>query len=329
MSEKFENVRRQHFIDEESYKNTLIKMKDAKEEFHNRLNDSNITPDGILTSVGMIASYELWIFQLKFTGGASLKELSESLGDIVKAYEVYANELRNSPNIYEEAVFNIDHSLDDYVDYLNLLSAIILLRRIDLLERAAALLAGTPVDHQDVIVENLLKFFLSDRPSLDQGYWGDPYQLLMDAIEADSKQESAFCMKKFVKKWYPSMKGDASFWGKHEHIKPEFSAYRGYWDMSSAAFSYLLTLDDSSYRKEIVYPYQLVDYARSFPKDAGAKEVQLVQLKIVAGNPCTRMGFWFTPARPNSRSMFREGEVMPVVSNSDYGLTIWQFSSDQ
>ena len=329
MNEKFKSVRRQQFIDEECYDRTLIKMKSAKEEFYNGLKDGNVTRDGILTSVGMIASYELWIFQLRFTGGASLKELSESLDDIVKAYEVYAGELRNSPNIYEEAVFNIDQSLDDYVDYLNLLSAIILLRRIDLLERTADLIAGTPVDHQDVIVENLLKFFLPDRPSVFQGYWGDSYQHLMDAIEADSKQESAVYMKKFVKKWYPSMKGDAAFWGKHEHIKSEFSTYRGYWDMSSAAFSYLLTLDDSSYRKEIVYPYQLVDYARSFPKDSGENHVQLVQLKIVAGNPCTRAGFWFTPARPNSRSMFREGEIMPVVSNSDYGLTIWQWSSDQ
>ncbi|MBD8563542.1 DUF1911 domain-containing protein [Oxalobacteraceae sp. CFBP 8763] len=42
-----------------------------------------------------------------------------------------------------------------------------------------------------------------------------------------------------------------------------FSPYFGYWALCAGAFTYLLDIDDSSYRNEMVYPRDLVDYARS------------------------------------------------------------------
>ena len=36
--------------------------------------------------------------------------------------------------------------------------------------------------------------------------------------------------------------------------------------MCAAAFTYLLELDDSAYRDEMVYPADLVDHARSLPR---------------------------------------------------------------
>ena len=62
------------------------------------------------------------------------------------------------------------------------------------------------------------------------------------------------------------MKGKVHFWGKHEKIKPEFTPYLGYWAMCAGAFTYLYDIDDSSYRDELVYPKDLVDYARSIPR---------------------------------------------------------------
>ncbi|KQW89061.1 hypothetical protein ASC94_21585 [Massilia sp. Root418] len=62
------------------------------------------------------------------------------------------------------------------------------------------------------------------------------------------------------------MKGLAHFWGKHERMKPEYSSYVGYWAFCAAAFTYLYDLDDSTYRDELVYPKDLVDYARSVPR---------------------------------------------------------------
>jgi hypothetical protein len=53
-----------------------------------------------------------------------------------------------------------------------------------------------------------------------------------------------------------------------------------------------------------------------------------VRLRCEARQPCPREGFWFTPARPNSRRHFKAAEPMPDVGG-DYGITIWQWDETQ
>jgi hypothetical protein len=47
-------------------------------------------------------------------------------------------------------------------------------------------------------------------------------------------------------------------------------------------------------------------------------------LRVAAGKTCPQTGFYFTPALPESRKRFTEGEVMPSL-DSTYGETIWQW----
>ena len=313
----------------ESFANTLLKIADDKNRFLLGLGNTDTSAHSRVTARMMIASYDWFVFQLKFTAGIPVEELANLLDGVLVSFEDYARELKFAPNPYERAAFNLADSIDDYVDYLNLLSALVLLRRSDLLPRAAGLLEGTIVGGQDVIVEDILKFFITGRPAPDESYWGKPYQILIDAIDAESKKEAARKMTQYVKKWYRAMKGQASFWGKHEQIVPEFTPYSGYWAMCAAAFTYLYDIDDTGCCDELVYPKDLVSYARSLPVDAGATPFQLLQLRVVAGNPCTRTGFWLTPARANSRAAFTRGDIMPAVENSDYGITIWQWAESQ
>jgi hypothetical protein len=58
------------------------------------------------------------------------------------------------------------------------------------------------------------------------------------------------------------------------------------------------------------------------PSDAG------LHLRCEGGHPCPQEGWWFTPAKLNSRRHFNHGEVMPVFT-SDYGSTIWQWDERQ
>lgn len=67
------------------------------------------------------------------------------------------------------------------------------------------------------------------------------------------------------------------------------------------------------------------DEAESSPGDSAAAPTRL---RCEAGQPCPREGYWFTPARPNSRRAFRQGEVMPDAGGS-YGATIWQWDEVQ
>lgn len=54
-----------------------------------------------------------------------------------------------------------------------------------------------------------------------------------------------------------------------------------------------------------------------------------VQRRIPGDMPCPRSGWWYTPARAESRRRFTEGEVFPRVPSSDYGETFWLWSPDQ
>lgn len=49
---------------------------------------------------------------------------------------------------------------------------------------------------------------------------------------------------------------------------------------------------------------------------------------IPAGQSCSRTGYWFTPARQNSRAHFEAGQTMPDVGGT-WGATIWQWDEQQ
>jgi len=88
--------------------------------------------------------------------------------------------------------------------------------------------------------------------------------------------------------------------------------------------------DDSSLHKYLYYPKDLVAWARQngHLNVAPHSSERANQLRCEAGQPCPRTGFWFTPARVNSRRHFQQGEVMPKVGG-DYGTTILQWDEQQ
>lgn len=48
-----------------------------------------------------------------------------------------------------------------------------------------------------------------------------------------------------------------------------------------------------------------------------------------AGQPCPKTGWWFTPARTNSRQRFNSGDAMPDTGSKAFGATIWQWDENQ
>lgn len=50
--------------------------------------------------------------------------------------------------------------------------------------------------------------------------------------------------------------------------------------------------------------------------------------RVAAGSPCPQPGYYFTPAKADSRRYFDKKESMPHVGG-DYGETIWQWDIDQ
>jgi hypothetical protein len=322
----FIDKRRQIFIGEPVYTATFEFIKNAVEV---RIEGSKHSPDAEAFSTNrhliLNGLWELW--QLRYTAGDDLSRLAQALDDIVINFETYVETYVGN---YEALI--LDDLIDTYVDYLNLLSAAILLHREDLIPRIYGLMQGGSYDGHDLVIEELLKFYLPGRPEIDEWLWDQPYRIALDAVIEDTAAERERGMREYVKAWYPSMKGRAGFWGQHAKVSENnLTNYTGYWTMEAAALSYLFDIDDSSYRDELVYPKDLADYARSQPRRTPQAALQQIPPPPTeAGQACPREGWWSTSAKRDSRRYFALGEAFPaILSTITRGVTLWTWDIDQ
>ncbi|XZG71817.1 hypothetical protein ACTSKR_08155 [Chitinibacteraceae bacterium HSL-7] len=51
--------------------------------------------------------------------------------------------------------------------------------------------------------------------------------------------------------------------------------------------------------------------------------------RVEANVPCPITGYWSTPAKQDSRKLFKQGETMPDFPGSSYGATIWYWDQHQ
>jgi len=313
---------RQPFLNKQVFESTLAAFEGDFELLREKLVEHANHPRKKSGALRTWANRTWSTFQLRLTIGDSLDALSQYLTNVVEAFERYVVALDEVDDEEYDPPFMLDHIIDNYVDYLNLISAAVLLHREDLIPRIAALNLNTESDKSDAIIESLLSFYLTDRPALDSTHWKE-YKPLLATLTKKTQEERAASMEKYVKGWYKSMKGTAHFWGKHEQIEPDYSPYDGYWAMCAAALSYLYDIDDRKYRNELVYPKDMVDYARSVPRNAVKLKGGSDILRVLGGQRCPMAGTWFTPAKPDSARQFKEGDLMPVF-DSEYGITIWQ-----
>ena len=265
----FVKRRRQPFLPEQAYLNTLEWYENDFVILNEKLAES---AGDARSTASLLDSWAgtLWnIFEMRYTAGDDLDALALYLTQVVEAYERAADAGDDVPDEHYYPPIILNDLIDVYIEYLNLLSAAVLLHREDLIPRIFGLIEGTDFDASDAVIEDLLGFYLPDRPALDGWHW-KAHTPLLDAIDAETPAGRAKGMAKYVGGWYNSLRGLAIFWNKHEQIKPDFSPYKGYWAMCAAAFSYLYDIDDSAYRETMVYPKDMIDYARGKPRKARA-----------------------------------------------------------
>ena len=74
----------------------------------------------------------------------------------------------------------------------------------------------------------------------------------------------------------------------------------------------------------------LADYT-SYETPPSVDTIQAVapSSRIEADKTCPQTGYWHTPAKQNSRALFKQGDVMPDFPDSSYGATIWYWDTNQ
>ncbi|POA46987.1 hypothetical protein C1893_17650 [Pseudomonas sp. MPR-ANC1] len=254
-----------------------------------------------------------------YTAGEEIEKLIPLLEELIEKYEIRQEKLaiyEQAPNISPLA---IDDWLDQYEECVQVISLCILLQRTDLLKRFVTLVDDAGYAGDDTLYEDLLRKTLPKRHDVDQWYH-DVYTLLIKAIYADSKEESSKLLNDYCKQWYPAFK--QAPW--HDtHLQGEDGSYVGYWAFEAGAIAFLYGIDDSKI-DHLVYPRDLVEYARNYQP---TNESQVA--RVDAGQPCGKTGYWFTPAKTESRRYFNQGEIMPKYEDSTWGDTIWYWSGEE
>ena len=325
MGAQFQAVRRQQFLTE-PYFNGVDKFL-AESVLHWRDNLQGVAKtdaENRMLALNTHANHAYMRFSLRYTGGISLDLLRTELTEVVEAYERYQKALEVFEAVPEVTPLPLE-DLGDYERCVQLLGLCILLYRPDLLARVAALV-DPAYQGEDTLYEELLVRYLPDRAELDEWYHAEPYNPLIHALFEEDRGQTAELVNQYCKGWYSAFK-HVPWHDGHLRIRGTDGDYFGYWAFEAGAVAYLLDLDDSNIT-HMVYPKDLVAWARANKHLSEEASNDTQHGRCEAGQLCPRDGFWFTPAQADSRRFFKAGEVMPSVGG-DYGATIWQWDLNQ
>ncbi|MFM0491869.1 DUF1911 domain-containing protein [Paraburkholderia sp. SIMBA_061] len=258
----FSTRRRQRFISEEYFEwlsNFHIK---SIEEWKHTLpaNGTEETKRAIAASWRAKEQFELML--LRYTAGEPIESMPHELEIVVAAYEEYAVLQRVARDDKQWPVFLLN-GLADYERTVQLIGLCHLLHRRDLLPRIAALEDGV-YRAQDSLYEDLLAYGVEGRVDADQWYH-ESYRDCINSIYGDTDEESLADLDAYLEQWYGSMKL-APWHDAHLDLSESGGAYFGYWAIEAAAVAYLRELDDTCLRRHLVYPKDLVDFAREVGK---------------------------------------------------------------
>lgn len=258
-----------------------------------------------------------------YSAGNPLDELRAFYPTVLEYWEVYAKYDRifdDSPEANGRRVPHLDLYDFSYHQALRLICFGLLLGHSNLLPRLSPILDYENED-SDILIETLMAPFVPGRRPSVTYTRTLPYKKLQKVFDAAPEKRPPL-MAKYLDEWYTASRREG-YYGLHE--APNFT---GYWSYEAAAITWLLEIDDSSYRDKSFYPAELVDYARAQYSMPQAAE-QLETGRAAANTACPRAGWWWTPAQFASRREFAQGETMPNFPNSRYGATIWYWDVNQ
>jgi hypothetical protein len=325
MNEQFHQRRRQVFLLDAYYRGASAALDRWSAQVEASLGDPSLGAHNSSLEAARLADNRYWQLSLHYTAGEPIEALRMELTSVVEAYERYQSALGAYEGVPSMSPLGLDQ-LADYERCMQLIGLCYLLHRRDLLPRLAAIV-DPGYRGEDTLYEDLMGYALPDRLDLDEWYHGQPYTPLVHAMYAQDPSEASALLKQYVDNWYPHFKY-VPWHDGHKRIDGTDGDYFGYWAFEAGAVALLCNIDDTAIT-HMVYPKDMVAWARQHQHlSPDAPDNDTPRLRCEANEPCPREGFWFTPAKADSRRHFKQGELMPDLK-SDYGMTIWQWDEDQ
>nr|WP_249173130.1 PoNe immunity protein domain-containing protein [Burkholderia vietnamiensis] len=266
-----------------------------------------------------IASNSLEFLLLDYTAGKPIEELRERFPEIIKRFDTYIeHEVSPRKEIPPRNVADTLEitQLDAYVYVFWLLALCRLLGHPEFVPMVMRWVDKTREYNRgrDGLFENVVQALTGTHVEAPRVVLHpDPYRPLARAT-VSAPEERAALVKEFVDGWYKGMK--PTYWyGAHTD-----GLYFGYWCLEAALVTVLWDIDDSSYRDHLVYPKDLVDFARQQQAAGGGEEVDKPHISRQTGERCPHAGRWGVLESPGAfaqERMFKEGDVFPAAIGRD------------
>lgn len=276
------------------------------------------------------------LMSLHYSAGGDIEFLKELYPYLLHWVEEYAetSHLYNlSPDADGRFVWHISLGTEDYwYIALRLICFGLLTGYADQMVRIMPLIdyvEATPEGQEkDGLIERLVTPFVVDRGTPpDEARRHLPYRKLIKVFKAASEQRPALILQ-YLESWYEASRREP-YYNQHPQTDiDEGYLYYGYWSWEAAAVTWLLDIDDTVYREHQFYPKDLVDFARS-QSNSTVEEKELERLKVKGGEACIKTGYWQTPAQPDSRRYFKQGEIIPTFAELDWGEVYWYWDGEE
>ena len=334
--------------DEKRFRDNFLNAQDYHENFEELINGLYTVVDGFShykndsKFSGYIASGHqrirdaLDLMSLQYSAGGDLNSIKELYPYLLHWTEEYAetSHLYNlSPDAGGRYVWHISLGTEDYwYIALRLICFGLLTGYADQMSRIMTIIDYTEAtpegQEKDGLIERLIAPFVTDRGTPPKDARRHlPYRKLIKVFDADAEKRPAM-MLQYLEDWYEASRREPYH---DQHPQPDIRSgisYFGYWSWEAAAVTWLLDIDDSTYREHQFYPKDLVDFARSQAESVSA-ETTIEKIKIKGGEQSTKTGFWTTPAQPNERQYFDRGDILPMLSEQDWGEVYWYFDGEK
>ncbi|KVD85872.1 hypothetical protein WI90_26135 [Burkholderia ubonensis] len=308
----FSNRRRQRFISEPYYDFWSNYYSEAIERWATQLPKNGTEEERHAHAAARRAESHFALMLLRYTAGEPIVELREQLGEVVAAYEEYA---RRQAAVHRPGWPPLRLSeLEDYERAVQLIGLCHLLHRRDLLPRIAAM-EDPFYEGEDGLYEDLLAYAIKGRVDVETCLH-ESYIDCLNSIYGETDDERLTDLNAYLEQWYASMK-EVSWHDSHLNLSNEWGLYFGYWAFEAAALAYILDLDDTSLRKHIAYPKDLVDFARSFEEPAKSSDVGAAPQTVRTGQTCPETGIWNAQGHHVPGVLVQQGERMPEVFAPD------------
>lgn len=166
--------------------------------------------------------------------------------------------------------------------------------------------ANADLETYDRLLKRLVAPYVSGRPTPpDTATRHLPYRKLFKVFAAQPEQRPAL-MATHLDEWYHASRREPYV---NQHGEGDVDFY-GYWSREAAATTVVLGIDDSSYRDMAFYPKDLPDFARQHAAGE-AERVEATPDRVPAGEQVPRTGWWYTPAKVDSRRHFNRTRYSP------------------